>query len=142
MSDIHLEIDGFAELLRTLEGAAAKVDSAVASALHDEGEIIKNLSQERVPVDTGNLQSSATNTQTSGGGAIEQTIAYGGPAGRYAWRVHENPRAGKTEGVSPKGRKYSRWAKQGGWKYLESAALERHDGFSQRLADRIREALR
>jgi len=50
----------------------------------------------------------------------------------YALSVHENPRSGKTGGVSPKGRPYkppkgstaSAFATRGGWKFLERAIKE------------------
>lgn len=42
---------------------------------------------------------------------------------KYAMYVHENPRAGKTGGVSPKGRKYPEgtYSTTGNWKFLEYA---------------------
>lgn len=41
----------------------------------------------------------------------------------YATRTHENPRSGKTGGVSPTGRKYKpgTYATVGEWKFLENA---------------------
>ena len=58
--------------------------------------------------------------------------AYLGYSAVYALKVHENPRAGKTGGVSPRGQKYGSgltqsgnkstritWARKGKWKFLE-----------------------
>lgn len=44
----------------------------------------------------------------------------------YATVTHENPRAGKTGGVSPSGRLYppGTWAAKGEWKFLENAMKE------------------
>jgi hypothetical protein len=47
-----------------------------------------------------------------------QAVAVGFSA-IYALRTHENPRAGKTEGLSPKGAKYKSFSEVGKWKFLE-----------------------
>jgi hypothetical protein len=47
-------------------------------------------------------------------------MGYGGPSAPYALAVHENPRAGQTGGISPKGQPYEHWAHTGQWKYLET----------------------
>lgn len=75
-----------------------------------------------VPVDMGTLRSSGYVSKPALDGMgtrIVLTAGYGGPAAPYALAVHENPRAGKTGGVSPSGHKYSSWSKVGGWKYLQ-----------------------
>ena len=48
-------------------------------------------------------------------------LGFGGAAAPYAYAINYNPRAGKTGGVSPTGRRYKRWAKVGGERYLERA---------------------
>lgn len=51
-------------------------------------------------------------------------VGAGGAAAPYALAVHENPRAGKTGGLSPQGQPYKHYSRVGGWKYLETPALE------------------
>jgi hypothetical protein len=62
--------------------------------------------------------------------------------------VHENPRAGKTGGVSPQGKPYAKtkggkglWAKTGKWKYLEDPFNRRLKGFEARIAKRVKATL-
>jgi len=70
--------------------------------------------------------------QTKAGKAKGNPSAQTGYSAVYALRVHENPRAGKTGGVSPSGKRYTsgktesgnkstrrRWAQTGKWKFLE-----------------------
>ena len=77
-----------------------------------------------VPVVTGALRSSIHTKLpmvTPRGASV--TVGAGGAAAPYAARVHENPRAGKTGGVSPSGSPYRRWSRVGQWKYLETPAM-------------------
>ena len=72
---------------------------------------------------------------------VSAVLGFGGPATPYALAVHENPRAGKTGGVSPSGKRYKHWAEVGQWKFLEIPLLEAEHGMLARLAGRIRSAL-
>lgn len=71
----------------------------------------------------------ATPTQAALSGRTQTSVilGYGGASAPYALSVHENPRSGKTGGVSPSGRKYKRWARVGEWKFLETP-VKKHMG--------------
>lgn len=111
--------------LRSLRAAAPL---ALASALYEESEaFIENVKEHHVPVMDGQLRGSGFvhPPEVLGGANPGYLIrmGFGGAAAPYAWVVHENPRAGKTEGVSPSGRRYKKWAKVGHWKYFERPFL-------------------
>ena len=65
------------------------------------------------------------------------TMGYGGPAAPYAIAVHENPRAGKTGGLSPSGKPYEHWARTGGWKYLETPLKAATGQIAAKLKDDV-----
>ena len=61
---------------------------------------------------------------------IAVIVGAGGPAAPYALSVHENPRSGETEGISPEGKQYypkpgqkRSYSVVGSWKYLEFPAI-------------------
>lgn len=121
----------FTQLLKRLGAVALP---AAAKSLYESAEMIMADSKENyVPVDQGTLRStgyvkppellSATNAKVE--------LGYGGPAAPYAVAVHENPRAGKTGGVSPSGKPYKHWARTGGWKYLETPIKDWTSGYSR-----------
>jgi len=90
--------------------------------------------QEFCPVDKGTLRKTGhVRLPQETANTLEVTMGYGGPAARYAALVHENPRAGKTGGLSPSGRRYKTWAKVGQWKYLEQPFNEETATFVQEL---------
>jgi hypothetical protein len=60
----------------------------------------------------------------------------------YATRVHENPRSGRTAGVSPSGRRYKKWSKVGKWKFLEDPLKENVRLFVSLIAGEARRSLR
>lgn len=95
---------------------------AAAGALYQGATNIMSESKlNYVPVDTGTLRSSGLVEQPKlEGDRVVVVLGYGGPAAPYALAVHENPRSGKTGGVSPSGQPYKRWARVGQWKYLET----------------------
>ena len=117
-----------------------KMAQAVAQALYQEGEeLLAESKTKYVPVDRGHLRTSGHATLPRRLGTIVFVdVGYGGPAAPYALRVHENPRAGKTGGVSPSGRPYTHWAKVGEWKYLETPFKKRERGMRSRIQSRIR----
>lgn len=55
------------------------------------------------------------------GQSISLDVGFSAP---YARAVHENPRSGRTGGVSPRGKKYRKWARVGGYRYLQRAVDE------------------
>lgn len=139
----YLAIRGLEGLAGKLDGLSGKVGHAVARALSGEAEDIMAESKERVPVDLGTLRASGhVQAPQVSGSMVSVTLGYGGPAAPYALAVHENPRSGKTGGVSPSGRKYKTWAKVGGYKFLESAADEAARGIGERVAAEVKAALR
>lgn len=79
-----------------------------------------------VPVMDGPLRASGVVLPVVRSGSVHTlTMGFGGPAVKYAVKVHENPRAGKTGGLSPSGKRYKKWAKTGGYKFLEAPMAER-----------------
>ncbi len=126
-----------------LENFGSKAIRPMAGALYREGTRIMNRSKsEFVPVDTGNLRGSGyVSLPEIEGSSVSVEIGYGGAAAPYAAVVHENPRAGRTGGVSPQGKKYKHYAQVGQWKYLEQPVNEARDGFNQRIADDFWDAL-
>jgi hypothetical protein len=137
-----ITISGMDEVLKNLRAYGQNTREAAGQALYEEASTIKAASQARyVPVDWGELRRDHAFIDESAkieGDRVSITFGYSGP---YAASVHENPRAGKTGGVSPSGRKYAHWASVGEWKYLEKPLLEAESGMLQRLAGRIRNAL-
>jgi len=135
-------VTGLDEVLRSLSSYARQLPDACAQALFEEANAIKNESQARfVPVDTGELRQEHAFVDESAkieNGIVSITFGYTGP---YAASVHENPRAGKTGGISPSGKRYKHWAEVGQWKFLEIPVLEASHGALARMAGRIRSAL-
>lgn len=139
MARATITLTGMDTVLRNLSTFGKRTQDAAASALYEEANAIKNESQARyVPVDTGELRQEHAFIDEQAsivGGKVSIELGYSGP---YAAKVHENPRAGKTGGVSPSGKKYSHWATTGEWKFLERPILEAVPGMASRLAERIR----
>ena len=109
----------FEKLLRELKQEAFPV--MVQSGFQSFERIMTIAKDEYVPVDKGPLKSSGhVATPNVSGQTAEITMGFGGPSAPYALAVHENPRAGKTGGISPKGKAYESWARAGEWKYLET----------------------
>lgn len=126
---------GDEELIERLEMAGKSAAKHLAKAMYREANYVMRKSVEAVPVDFGVLRGSATVTKpVIAGTSISLNFGYGGAASAYALAVHENPRSGKTGGVSPKGQKYKHWAKTGAWKYLERPANEQFPRSAQRMA--------
>lgn len=88
-------------------------------------------SKQLVPVDQGELRASAYVNLPQRNGA-EVTVE-GGYSAPYAASVHENPRAGKTGGVSPSGHRYAHWATVGQWKFLEIPFRRLVQGLRERV---------
>lgn len=113
---------------------------AIATALYEEAEaLMTEIKENHVPVDQGPLRASGfvhLPRPLPGGGWIVR-LGFGGAAAPYAWKVHENPRSGRTGGISPTGQRYRSWAKVGHWKYFERPFLSFIKGLNQRVGKRI-----
>lgn len=117
-----VEIAGVAEWNAKLKTMGPAVfDAMVKSAYQSLEAVMATSKEEYVPVDSGTLRSTGTVLQPEVSGmSATITMGFGGPSAPYALAVHENPRAGKTGGISPSGKPYESWARTGGWKYLET----------------------
>lgn len=93
------------KLAQVAAGAGTKsMVRAAAMAIRD--------AVKETPVMTGELrQKNFIEVRKTGNRRIRE-VAFGfhGP---YAFKTHENPRSGRTGGVSPKGRRYKKWARKG-----------------------------
>ena len=131
-------ITGIDEVMRNLRLYAERTKGAVGMALHEEARAIEEVSVTRfVPVDLGGLRRDHAFVDEAAkveGSKVSVSFGYRGP---YAAAVHENPRAGKTGGVSPSGRKYRHWATVGQYKFLEIPLLQAENGMLRRIRDRI-----
>lgn len=123
---INVALKGDRELKAKLQQLGLAALPVGGRSLFESAENIMSISKEQyVPVETGTLKSSGfVGPPDIRGGNVTVSLGYGGPAAPYALAVHENPRAGKTGGVSPSGKKYKRWSTVGGWKYLETPLNE------------------
>ncbi len=137
------DMKGGALLARKIDKLGTEGAATVASSLYESAEKIMTLSKENyVPVETGTLRSTGrVDPPRVNGPYVEVTLGYGGPSARYALAVHENPRAGKTYGVSPQGKPYKRWAKTGQWKYLETPVKESSGEIVEHLKKRVNQKL-
>lgn len=119
-------LSGDKELKAKLRQLGAAALPAGAASLFDSATNIMAISRgQYVPVETGTLRASGfVQPPDFEGKSVSVYLGYGGAAAPYALAVHENPRAGKTGGVSPSGKKYKRWAQVGQWKYLEQPLNE------------------
>ena len=119
---INVTLHGDREVKAALYRLGLRALPVGAQSLFDSAEVIMNVSKTQyVPVDTGTLQGSGyVKLPEIRRSTATVTLGYGGAAQGYALAVHENPRAGKTGGVSPGGKKYKRWSQVGEWKYLET----------------------
>ncbi len=137
---ITVRLTGVAELKKALQAGGERALKLAGQGLYQEAEQIMLRSKEEFcPVDTGNLKSTGhVELPEYKGKSVTVELGYGGPAAEYALEVHENPRAGKTGGVSPQGRRYKHYSQVGQWKYLEQPINEAVPGMAGRLADFIK----
>lgn len=114
-----LDISGVAARLNAeIQGIAKRTAAGVLKG----AEIILEKSIENTPLDQGPLSESARAELIEAGEHPLAVVAYKSP---YAPAIHENPRAGRTGGISPSGQKYKHWATTGSWKFLERAVDEK-----------------
>jgi len=135
-----ITVVGVDKVLAKLGRYGAEARHLAGAAIYQEALVIMADSKDNyVPVDQGVLKSTGhVELPVVSGNNVSVKMGYGGPAAPYALAVHENPRAGKTGGVSPKGQRYKHWATVGGYKYLERPLLAAVRGFSSRIAARLR----
>lgn len=109
---------GFEELKAKLEtlSSFSEVKEAVRAPMTKAAADVLKESMRMVPRDRGQLINSASLVPEETSDSITITIGYGTV---YAYKVHENPRSGKTGGVGPHGQRYKHWAAVGEYKYLE-----------------------
>lgn len=149
---IRVQVRGLAKTQAALDKVGKEAPKALGSAFFQIGEEIIGLAKEKfVPVDFGHLRASGfveLPKITRRGATVE--IGFGGPAGvgnvggdsnrisvGYAIIVHENPRAGRTGGVSPQGKPYKTFSTVGGWKFLEKPFNQAQRGLDRRAAELI-----
>jgi len=139
---ITVEVKGTKKLQRAMEKMGKRVLTELGKALYAEAELIMMESKKQCPVDTGTLRGTGYVKQPEySGNRVTVQMGYGGPAAPYAIAVHENPRAGKTGGVSPRGQHYKTWAKTGKWKYLEDPVKVAAPRLPARLVGRLRKVV-
>ncbi len=128
-------VQGTAEIIQALQALGPQAQQGLAATLFEVGEEIMADSKEHyVPVDTGVLRESGyVEPPVLNGTETTVVLAYGGAASAYALLVHENPRAGKTGGLSPQGKSYKHWARVGSWKFLETPFKEAAGRLVERL---------
>lgn len=136
---LNIELKGDKELLAKLARLGSEAPRAVERGMYRWAEETMGESKQNyVPVDTGQLRASGyvlsktlqnvpagaqpgpDATALVGGPEPVVVLGFGGPATPYALAVHENPRSGKTGGLSPTGKRYKAWARVGEWKYLQT----------------------
>lgn len=108
---MHVEIVGLEETEKIIEVFADKARLAAFGAAEEEASYEFELTQELVPVRSGQLKASGrVESATMAGSEVTAAIAYGGPAGAgrntqdvdYAERVHEDLEAEHPNGGQAK----------------------------------------
>ncbi|HSG05861.1 MAG TPA: hypothetical protein VLB09_05645 [Nitrospiria bacterium] len=136
---IVIEIKGMKNLMKELKKARRQAPKILGGALYRfaEEHIAGPAKEDYVPVVTSALKNSIhTQLPVILPGHASVVVGAGGPSAPYAVSVHENPRAGKTGGFSPSGKKYyprrikgskskgeRSYSVVGEWKYLETPAM-------------------
>lgn len=134
-----LEVIGTERLQAAFVALGALGPRELGAGLYQEAEAIMTTAKEDyVPVDQGTLRASGFVREVT---PLEVELGFGGPAAPYALAVHENPRSGKTGGISPRGKHYTHWAQVGEWKYLETPFKAATAGMDGRLAERLEDAV-
>lgn len=127
MPPIVLRVTGINEIIGKLRVLGEQFPQAAGDALFRWASvhIEKPAKEEYAPVMFGALRSSIqTLDPVVTRNTIRVTVAAGGASAPYALAVHENPRSGRTGGLSPSGKRYKNYARVGQWKYLETPAIE------------------
>ena len=93
MSRVTARLIGMATLAANAREKSASIRAAVATALNEVGIEVFNESQQRVPVDTGNLKGSGRITAATPTDEVVR-LSYGGTSAAYAVIVHEIHKTG------------------------------------------------
>ena len=118
------ELKGLDQVVARLRSLASRMQPAIGRALYAEGQIERQESMRRTPVDTGALRAShVLEGPMYSGRDIWVRIGVGGPAAPYAVVVHENMDA---------------FHKVGQAKFLESTILESAPYIARRVAVRLK----
>lgn len=131
---ITMELDGLQDMLKKYSKLGPALVEIVSQRLYRGAEgVMTRSKRDFVPVVSGTLRASGRveRPKVVQGLICEQVIGFGGAAAKYAYRVHENPRSGKTKGKAPDGRRYKRYSRVGQWKYLETPAVQATPGMVQ-----------
>ena len=121
---------GLARVQRFEHGMKAMVGAAL---YREANRIMTDSKDNYVPVVNAKLRESGlVHPPVYAGSVVSVLLQYPGSG---AVAVHENPRAGRTGGLSPQGERYPEgsYATQGGWKYLERPFFAAVPGMSQRI---------
>ncbi len=138
MTAIRVNVSGADEVRRRLAAMGGESAVTAGQVLYRLGEEIMAEAKQLAPVMDGHLRASGhVDLPEVQGTQVVVEAGFGGLAAPYALSVHENPRAGKTGGISPSGRRYAKWAKVGQWKYLEIPFKK----IAPRAAERLRAAI-
>ena len=139
-----LTIDSQA-LRQRLQALEAAVVPTLAQALYTRAQRILAASRPLVPVVTGALRASAlVYPPEIEGTTITVVFGYGGTAIQYAAITHENPRAGRTGGISPTGRRYREgtYSTVGQYHFLSDPVRDLQSSYEQDVAQMMRDILR
>ena len=131
-------------LRQRLQALEAAVVPTLAQALYTRAQRIRAANRPLLPVVTGALRASAlVYPPEIEGTTITVVFGYGGQAMPYAAAVHENPRAGKTGGVSPTGRRYKpgTFATTGQYHFLSDAVRQVQATYAQDVQTMMRALL-
>ena len=138
-ASFQVTFTGSDKLRAKLQALATATPLILATAVREEAEVLMaEIKEKHVPRRDSTLANSGFVKPISVTANIVRAIfGFGGGAVKYAWAIHENPRAGKTEGVSPSGRRYKKWAKVGAYKFVEQPLFAFANGLPQRVFKRV-----
>lgn len=133
-----IQVKGTAGMRRTINALAGAANDDLERAVRAHAEdVMADVQENHVPVMDNHLRSSAYVTSGRDGQGVFAKLGF---SAAHARRTHENPRAGKTGGVSPSGRKYKKWAKVGAYKFLERPFRASKARLNQTVAAVVRAA--
>lgn len=134
-----MTVSGHGVVDRNLDAMAKIANQEMGRAVQSHAEdVMADAQENHVPVMDGHLRASGYVKSGKDEGGFWAKIGF---SAAHARRTHENPRAGKTGGVSPSGRPYKKWAQVGGWKFLERPFLASEGRFVATVAATLRAAL-
>ena len=130
-------IVGIEDVVKNLTKEIKKIRGRTVGGVLEAAQYVKGESQAECPVVTGALKNSA---YVKPFGTQKKPGALVGYSSVYALSVHENPRAGATEGFSPSGKPYRApllpsgrrstqkvYSTVGKWKFLEDPLRQSAD---------------